>query len=124
MAAAGAELADESPTSGDLPVPAAQGGDQLLQRHGGENGVGFQPFSVLAEDGGELSAAALDLPDPAVEKKLAPRGLKALRHGLPQLAGAEFGVVEFLDQGGLHLLILPGQELFQHVLYRADRFHR
>ena len=89
--------------------------DQFLQRHGGEYGVGFQPFSVLAEDGGELSAAALDLPDPAVEKKLAPRGLKALRHGLPQLAGAEFGVVEFLNQGGLDLLILPGQELFQHI---------
>ena len=70
--------------------------DQLL--HGITFRVHFHDFAALADFTAHI--------------------FKFLCGGLPQLAGAELGVLEFLNEGGLHMGIFAGlrQGLLQNIL--------
>ena len=94
---------------------------QILKRHGGDEAVGGNGVLLPVLLVNQLLHGVsfrMNLHNPAALADFAAHILKFLRGGFPQLAGAELGVLEFLNEGGLHMGIFAGlrQGLLQNIL--------
>ena len=98
---------------------------QILKRHGGDEAVGGNGVLLPVLLVNQLLHGVsfrMNLHNPAALADFAAHILKFLRGGFPQLAGAELGVLEFLNEGGLHMgiLLALGQRLLQNVLQNGN----
>ena len=118
----GDEIAVRQPR-GDAPHVLRRAGDaqhQVLDGHGADDDVRRQrallPVLHIAH---ARHAAAFHAQPAHAAAHAYVRALlaRALGHRLPELAGAVLGVAEFLDQRGLHLVLvgLAGAQFAQHV---------
>ena len=100
----------------------AQGVDQVLHRHGGDELVGLQlgavALAILVHHGFDAAALLAHLDHVRVGDHTHTGALAVALHGLPQLAGPVLGVPELLDQAGLHLggVLFLRQQFEERVL--------